>query len=205
MEKICNIFHFYRKVNQQMLRKLTIEMNIKKYNRNLLNSNCNIKIMEVSQNNESSYFNLINAAVFHSVGRYFFFLAYDDYLSTNYAEDMIRLFENNDKCVTAAPLPVSVDRFGNSNIEISRIFFQNNKRKTYTNGCELALSFINGDGAVSAPGGLFAYKTEIIINPDWVNYLKTNAKLLKDFCYWNLAIFLQKLIKYHLEIMNFKI
>ncbi len=35
------------------------------------------------------------------------------------------------------------------------------------------------------------YKTEIIINPDWVNYLKTNAKLLKDFCYWNLAIFLQ--------------
>lgn len=138
-------------------------INIKKYNRNLLNSKCNIKIMEISQNNESNYFNLINAAVFHSIGRYFFFLAYDDYLSVNYAEEMIRLFENNDKCVTVAPLPVSVDRFGNNNILTSRKFFQNNKRNTYTNGCELALSFINNDGAVSAPGGLFAFKTEIII------------------------------------------
>jgi hypothetical protein len=35
------------------------------------------------------------------------------------------------------------------------------------------------------------YKKEIIINPDCINYLQTNAKLIKDFCYWNLAIFLQ--------------
>ena len=138
-------------------------INIKNYNRNLLDSKCNIKIMEVSKNNENNYFNLINAAVFHSIGRYFFFLAYDDYLSVNYAEEMIGLFENNDKCVTAAPLPVSVDGFGNTNIQTSRRFFQNNKRNTYTNGCELAMSIINGDGTVSAPGGLFAFKTEIIL------------------------------------------
>ncbi len=35
------------------------------------------------------------------------------------------------------------------------------------------------------------HKNEIVINPDWVLYLKSNAKLIKDFCYWNLAIFLQ--------------
>lgn len=154
-------------------------VNIKKYNRNLLDLHSNIKIIEVSQNNESNYFNLVNAAVFHSVGRYFFFLAYDDYLSLNYAEDMIKLFENNDKCITAAPLPVSVDRFGNVNIQTSRIFFQNNKRNTYTNGCELAMSFINGDGAVSAPGGLFAFKTEIILEKGGLDQWNDISQFIK--------------------------
>jgi 5-methylcytosine-specific restriction endonuclease McrA len=31
----------------------------------------------------------------------------------------------------------------------------------------------------------------IVINPYWVNYLISNARLLKDFCFWNLALFLQ--------------
>lgn len=31
----------------------------------------------------------------------------------------------------------------------------------------------------------------ILINPVWVNYLKFNSRLLKDFCFWNLALFLQ--------------
>jgi hypothetical protein len=35
------------------------------------------------------------------------------------------------------------------------------------------------------------FKNEIIINSDWLDYLKMNAKLIKNFCYWNLALFLQ--------------
>lgn len=35
------------------------------------------------------------------------------------------------------------------------------------------------------------HKDEIEINPKWKNYLISNARLLKDFCYWNLALFLQ--------------
>jgi hypothetical protein len=31
----------------------------------------------------------------------------------------------------------------------------------------------------------------IEINPDWVGYLASNARVLKDFCFWNLALFLQ--------------
>jgi hypothetical protein len=31
----------------------------------------------------------------------------------------------------------------------------------------------------------------IEINPKWIEYLKSNSSLLKDFCYWNLALFLQ--------------
>jgi hypothetical protein len=35
------------------------------------------------------------------------------------------------------------------------------------------------------------YDDEIIINPKWISYLKLNSKILKDFCYWNLSLFLQ--------------
>jgi hypothetical protein len=35
------------------------------------------------------------------------------------------------------------------------------------------------------------YDKNIVINPIWVNYLKSNAKILKDFSYWNLSLFLQ--------------
>lgn len=31
----------------------------------------------------------------------------------------------------------------------------------------------------------------IAINPEWKNYLTDNSRVLKDFCYWNLALFLQ--------------
>src|SRR6218665_68786 len=31
----------------------------------------------------------------------------------------------------------------------------------------------------------------IEINPEWKSYLISNARVLKDFCYWNLALFLQ--------------
>jgi len=31
----------------------------------------------------------------------------------------------------------------------------------------------------------------IVINPVWIEYLQKNARVLKDFCYWNLAVYLQ--------------
>lgn len=35
------------------------------------------------------------------------------------------------------------------------------------------------------------HQDEIEINPEWTNYLISNARVLKDFCFWNLALFLQ--------------
>jgi 5-methylcytosine-specific restriction endonuclease McrA len=35
------------------------------------------------------------------------------------------------------------------------------------------------------------YNDYIEMNQNWVVYLQNNAKILKDFCYWNLALFLQ--------------
>ena len=39
---------------------------------------------------------------------------------------------------------------------------------------------------------LYALHSEtIVINPEWRNYLTLNARMLKDFCYWNLSLYLQ--------------
>jgi hypothetical protein len=35
------------------------------------------------------------------------------------------------------------------------------------------------------------HQDEIEINPEWKNYLISNSRILKDFCYWNLVLFLQ--------------
>ncbi|WP_163399415.1 HNH endonuclease domain-containing protein [Flavobacterium fluviatile] len=35
-------------------------------------------------------------------------------------------------------------------------------------------------------------KDHIEINPMWISYLQLNSKILKDFCFWNLSLFLQK-------------
>ena len=34
-------------------------------------------------------------------------------------------------------------------------------------------------------------KDQIVINPIWIEYLKSNTLIIKHFCYWNLALFLQ--------------
>ena len=39
---------------------------------------------------------------------------------------------------------------------------------------------------------LYALHDECIeINPEWINYLTLNTRILKDFCFWNLSLFLQ--------------
>jgi hypothetical protein len=35
------------------------------------------------------------------------------------------------------------------------------------------------------------YSDRILIQPAWMDYFKKNSGLLKDFCYWNLTLFLQ--------------
>lgn len=49
-----------------------------------------------------------------------------------------------------------------------------NQSKSFNNKCIYAL-----------------FDEELQINPDWVNYLTKNTKFLKDFCLWNLALYLQ--------------
>ncbi len=53
-------------------------------------------------------------------------------------------------------------------------------------------SRIYSDSQSFVDDSLYAlHKDFISINPVWISYLKSNSKVLKDYCYWNLALFLQ--------------
>lgn len=45
------------------------------------------------------------------------------------------------------------------------------------------------DNIINAPYQL--YKEHIVINYKWFNYFRNNLGILKSFCFWNLALFLQ--------------
>jgi hypothetical protein len=78
---------------------------------------------------------------------------------------MAKLFTENDNCVTAGPLPVSIDINGDINKTMTNLLKGENKRDRYINGKELAIDFITGNHNkfFGAPGGILFTKKDILI------------------------------------------
>jgi len=106
-----------------------------------------------------------NVGVLHAKGLIIGHLNYDDMISRNCCSKMARLFSENSNCVTAGPLPLSIDIEGNINKELSEKLRTNNSRKRYLNGKELAIDYITGSAKkfFSAPGGILFIKKNIIL------------------------------------------
>ena len=85
-----------------------------------------------------------NSAVLHCKGSIVAHLSYDDMFSHDCISRMARLFIENENCITAGPLPVSVDINGNINKEFSNRLKLGNRRPTYIDGKKLALDRIDG-------------------------------------------------------------
>jgi len=107
--------------------------------------------------------NLWNAGLFASVGDFVYFLSYDDALSTNYVECMVRLFQENANCNSASPMVCSMDPSAEIDVEGSKVLAATNVRGRYTNGIALAESKIRGHDLIGAPGGLLAQKSSVVI------------------------------------------
>jgi len=99
-----------------------------------------------------------NAALLHASGEYVAHLSYDDMLSPNYAALMVRLFVENPKCVTAAPLPASIAADGSRNGAFNEAMVQSNRRGRFTPGIALAFDLIAG-----SPNRLFAAPGELLV------------------------------------------
>ena len=101
-----------------------------------------------------------NAALLNCKGDIVSHLSYDDMLSYDCCSRMAKLFTDNDNCVTAGPLPVSIDINGKVNEEFSERLRLGNKRTKYIAGKELALDFIQGspNKYFGAPGGFCLQK-----------------------------------------------
>ena len=106
-----------------------------------------------------------NSAVLHCKGSIVTHLSYDDMFSHDCISRMARLFIENENCVTAGPLPVSIDINGNINQEFSNRLKFGNKRPRYIDGKKLALDRINGspNKYLAAPGGVLFIKKDTLI------------------------------------------
>jgi len=106
-----------------------------------------------------------NSAVLHCKGSIVTHLSYDDMFSHDCISRMARLFIENENCITAGPLPVSIDINGNINQEFSNRLKFGNKRPRYIDGKKLALDRINGspNKYLAAPGGVLFIKKDTLI------------------------------------------
>jgi len=106
-----------------------------------------------------------NVGVLNSKGSIIGHINYDDILSLNYCSKMVKLFKENNKCVTAGSLPVSIDSSGNINKEISARMELGNSRSRYIDGKKIALDLVGGspNRFFAAPGGMLWIKKEILI------------------------------------------
>jgi glycosyltransferase involved in cell wall biosynthesis len=146
--------------------------NVSIYIYDIYKNNKNVALIKFNENqffwNDTEKMIVIcwNIGVRHSKGSVIRHLAYDDMLSLDCIERMSKLFSNNKNCVTAAPLPVSVDINGNINKEISNLMSLSNQRPRYMNGKEIALDFIQfgPKNYFSAPGGILFIKKNIILS-----------------------------------------
>lgn len=160
---------------------------IKKFLESSFEKNPNSKLIQTNRNEFDPFkddlndpiINLLNAGLFTSIGDYVYFLSYDDMLSTNYVEKMVQLFESNPNCYTTSPLIQSIDANGNINKSITEIFLKRNNRNKYTNGIELAESYMNEEDKILFPGGLLAIKSELVLNLGGFDNMSDLSQLFK--------------------------
>ena len=108
--------------------------------------------------------NLWNAGLFCSQGDYVNPLSYDDKFSIDYAERMVNLFLLNSNCNTASPLVCSINENSEVNVEGSEYLRLRNIRDKYTNGVELAKSFMREGNMIMFPGTLLASKSQLVLD-----------------------------------------
>ena len=104
-----------------------------------------------------------NAGLIHCKGEIVSHLSYDDMFSKNYAGKMAKLFNENPNCMTAGPLPISINSSGDINLD--KDFLKANNRPRYVEGKKVALDVVQGSPKkmFSAPGDILAIRKSLLL------------------------------------------
>ena len=121
-----------------------------------------------------------NAGVIEASGDYVCHLIYDDLFSKCYASRMIKLFMENPKCATAAPLPCYINEDGDIP-DLLNVFIENNTRNRYTDGFSVAFDFIKNNPLklYSAPGEILVIKRSLLLKYGGYDRLVDTTQVLK--------------------------
>jgi len=147
------------------------EENVSKYLYDIYTRHKNIALIKFKENQfswkdtEVTVVICWNSAVLHCKGSIVTHLSYDDMFSHDCISRMARLFIENENCITAGPLPVSIDINGNINKEFSDRLKFGNRRPRYIDGKKLAIDYVTGNPKkyFSAPGGVLFVRKNIIL------------------------------------------
>ena len=101
-----------------------------------------------------------NAGLRAATGDYVWYQSDDDWIADDYAEKMVRLFQENAECITAAGLPVAGGA-GGEGVEAGRR--KTNLRPRYMPGHEVALDYLRGGKMFSAPGSILTIKRDVLV------------------------------------------
>ncbi len=152
-----------------------------------LKNNPNIVLIRVrkntvdysSKNVFDAVIRLWDAGLFASKGDYVYCLSYDDKLSNNYVEKMVDLFKKDSQCLTVAPRVVSINENSIINERNTNSLDARNRRLKYTEGLKLVESFINKGDQISAPGGVLAANSLLVINSGGFDLLNDFTQIIR--------------------------
>ncbi|SVD66324.1 uncharacterized protein METZ01_LOCUS419178, partial [marine metagenome] len=108
-----------------------------------------------------------NNALKIAEGKYMYLISYDDKIALDYIERMARLFDENPECITAAGLPIRIDKEGRviQGEIYERSKRSHNLRPRYMPGHEMVLDYLDPAGGkiFSTPGMIFAFRKDALI------------------------------------------
>jgi len=103
-----------------------------------------------------------NKALGIATGEYVFYQSYDDLMANNYVEKMVELFQENQNCITAAGIVITMDSEGN--LLGDKETRSSNYRPKYMPGHLLALDDLRGHSTMFGyPGTIFTIKRKTLI------------------------------------------
>ena len=102
-----------------------------------------------------------NDALEIAKGDFFYYQSYDDLMALDYVEKMVKLFNEDKDCMSAAGLPISI--YSDNSIGEEELINRTiNLRPRMIDGVELVLDIIHGGNFFSAPGTIFSFRTKFL-------------------------------------------
>jgi hypothetical protein len=179
--EIILILNGVRKLDQQVVQNILFEV------QSLIDNGISIQIVDVHENlwaplsdeTTDPFPNLWNLGTWIAEGEFISFLSHDDILSTNYCNEMMKLFWSNDECFSAAPLPVSVNSEGEINHDRSLEYQELNKRDRYTAGSLLVKSYIEKKDLISFPGEIMSFRRGHLIEHGGIDSFHDFSQIIR--------------------------
>lgn len=120
-----------------------------------------------------------NVALIFAKGDYVCHIGHDDLISPNYASSMVNLFLENPECVTAAPMPFSINSAGivNNPDRLKNL----NMRPRYIDGLDVAIDLLEGGPKklFAAPGEIFVIKRAVMLKHGGYDRIVDISQVLK--------------------------